>query len=314
MYINCPQVRQYGTSTACGTIVAGTACVAARALLLLSWMAAARGGLASHLRALAPPSAPPPAALHPPAASCPAFSLALPALATCPHTSCLCRLLLQGSPYAVVSILDTMRAIKAPVSTVAFGIVGGTATAVLAAGAKGRRFSMQNTRILLQQPMGGLQGSAGAPRLRLPLPWRLLRRLHLVAAWHEARRRGSLSLVRGWLLCAWAAGHRPGCSRPLPGRRWRTGDPMPSPRTLSPPCSSPPAALPPPLLLLLASLLVSSLHLTALPAPYAPAPSSSPPSVHLTSPATPHAPPRRRVQHHRHRAQPQHAGHVPLSV
>ncbi|KAI3439049.1 hypothetical protein D9Q98_001459 [Chlorella vulgaris] len=66
----------------------------------------------------------------------------------------------QGSPYAVVSILDTIRAISAPVSTVAFGIVGGTATTVLAAGAKGRRFSMQNTRILLQQPMGGLQGSA----------------------------------------------------------------------------------------------------------------------------------------------------------
>ena len=68
----------------------------------------------------------------------------------------------QGSPYAVTSILDTMRAISAPVATVAFGIVGGTATAVLAAGAKGRRFSMENTRILLQQPMGGLQGSAGA--------------------------------------------------------------------------------------------------------------------------------------------------------
>ena len=39
---------------------------------------------------------------------------------------------------------------------------GGTATAVLASGAKGRRYSMENTRILLQQPMGGLQGSAGA--------------------------------------------------------------------------------------------------------------------------------------------------------
>jgi ATP-dependent Clp protease protease subunit len=66
----------------------------------------------------------------------------------------------------VTSILDTMRAIQAPVSTVAFGIVGSTAAAVLASGAKGRRFSMQNTRILLQQPMGGLQGSAGARKKR----------------------------------------------------------------------------------------------------------------------------------------------------
>lgn len=65
-----------------------------------------------------------------------------------------------GSPYAVVSILDTIRAIRAPVSTVAFGMVGGAATTILAAGAKGRRFSMPSTRILLQQPMSGLQGSA----------------------------------------------------------------------------------------------------------------------------------------------------------
>lgn len=60
----------------------------------------------------------------------------------------------------MTSILDTIRAIKAPVSTVGMGMVGGTAAAVLAAGAKGRRFCMENTRILLQQPMGGLQGSA----------------------------------------------------------------------------------------------------------------------------------------------------------
>ena len=66
-----------------------------------------------------------------------------------------------GSPYAVISILDTMRAIAAPVSTVGFGMVGGSAAAILAAGTKGRRFSMPSTRILLQQPMGGLQGSAG---------------------------------------------------------------------------------------------------------------------------------------------------------
>lgn len=43
---------------------------------------------------------------------------------------------LQGNPYAVTSILDTIRAIKAPVSTVGFGMVGGTAAAVLAGGTK----------------------------------------------------------------------------------------------------------------------------------------------------------------------------------
>ena len=65
-----------------------------------------------------------------------------------------------GSSYAVVSILDTMKAIAAPISTVAFGMVGGSAVQVLAAGDKGKRFSMSNTRIMLQQPNGGAMGSA----------------------------------------------------------------------------------------------------------------------------------------------------------
>lgn len=65
-----------------------------------------------------------------------------------------------ASPYAVMSILDTLKYIKAPISTVAFGIVGGAATHILAAGTKGRRFSMPSTRILLQQPNGGAMGSA----------------------------------------------------------------------------------------------------------------------------------------------------------
>lgn len=65
-----------------------------------------------------------------------------------------------GSSYSVVSILDTLRAIKAPVSTVAFGMVGGNVVQILAAGRKGQRFSMPSTRILLQQPNGGAQGSA----------------------------------------------------------------------------------------------------------------------------------------------------------
>lgn len=65
-----------------------------------------------------------------------------------------------GSPYAVISILDTIRSLRCPVTTVGFGMVGGAATLVLAAGAKGKRFSMRNTRIMLQQPNGGAMGSA----------------------------------------------------------------------------------------------------------------------------------------------------------
>lgn len=65
-----------------------------------------------------------------------------------------------GSSYSVVSILDTMNAIAAPISTVGFGMVGGSAVHILAAGTKGKRFSMPSTRIMLQQPNGGTMGSA----------------------------------------------------------------------------------------------------------------------------------------------------------
>jgi ATP-dependent Clp protease protease subunit len=65
-----------------------------------------------------------------------------------------------GSPYAVVGMLDTIRAIQPQVSTVAMGNCSSTATVLLAAGAKGKRFAMPSTRIMMHQPAGGAMGSA----------------------------------------------------------------------------------------------------------------------------------------------------------
>lgn len=73
----------------------------------------------------------------------------------CVPASLKCRLLancrLQGNPYAVTSILDTIRAIKAPVSTVGFGMVGGTAAAVLAGGTKVRRMLLLGGKQCMQR-------------------------------------------------------------------------------------------------------------------------------------------------------------------
>lgn len=65
-----------------------------------------------------------------------------------------------GSPYAITGILDTIRAMQAPVSTIGVGMVGGAVAVLLAGGAKGRRFIMANSRVMLQQPNGGAMGSA----------------------------------------------------------------------------------------------------------------------------------------------------------
>ena len=64
-----------------------------------------------------------------------------------------------GQQYSIMAVIDMMKAVKCPVSTVALGSVSGSAVLVLASGAPGKRFAMKNTRIIVNQPLGGCQGS-----------------------------------------------------------------------------------------------------------------------------------------------------------
>lgn len=63
-----------------------------------------------------------------------------------------------GTPYAVIGVVDAMRQVKCPIQTVALGACYSYSSLILAAGEKGQRFSMKNTRIMMTQPMGGSQG------------------------------------------------------------------------------------------------------------------------------------------------------------
>jgi ATP-dependent Clp protease, protease subunit len=69
-----------------------------------------------------------------------------------------------NSPGGVVtsglSIYDTMQYIKAPVSTVCIGQAASMGSLLLCAGAKGKRYSLPNSRIMIHQPSGGAQGQA----------------------------------------------------------------------------------------------------------------------------------------------------------
>ncbi|MDR1071878.1 MAG: ATP-dependent Clp protease proteolytic subunit [Rickettsiales bacterium] len=56
------------------------------------------------------------------------------------------------------AILDTMKYIKSPVSTIGIGLVASMASILLAGGTKGKRFSLPNTRIMIHQPHGGTHG------------------------------------------------------------------------------------------------------------------------------------------------------------
>jgi len=65
-----------------------------------------------------------------------------------------------GSVTATLAMLDTMNHIKPDVSTVCVGIAASGAAILLAAGAKGKRFSLPNSEIMIHQPWGGAQGQA----------------------------------------------------------------------------------------------------------------------------------------------------------
>lgn len=65
-----------------------------------------------------------------------------------------------GSVSAGMAIYDTMQFIKPQVSTLCTGLAASMGAFLLAAGAKGKRFSLPNSRIMIHQPSGGAQGQA----------------------------------------------------------------------------------------------------------------------------------------------------------
>jgi len=65
-----------------------------------------------------------------------------------------------GSVTAGMGIYDTMQFIKPDVSTLCIGQAASMGAFLLAAGAKGKRFALPNSRVMLHQPMGGFQGQA----------------------------------------------------------------------------------------------------------------------------------------------------------
>lgn len=63
-----------------------------------------------------------------------------------------------GEVYSGLAILDTMNYIKPDVSTICVGMAASMAAVLLAAGAKGKRFSLPHSKIMIHQPSGGAQG------------------------------------------------------------------------------------------------------------------------------------------------------------
>ena len=65
-----------------------------------------------------------------------------------------------GLIYSGMAIYDTMQYVKPDVSTLCMGLAASAGALLLVAGAKGKRLTLPNSRILIHQPSGGLQGTA----------------------------------------------------------------------------------------------------------------------------------------------------------
>lgn len=65
-----------------------------------------------------------------------------------------------GSVSAGLAIYDTMNYIKCDVSTISFGMSASMAAFLLAAGTKGKRYALENSEIMIHQPLGGASGQA----------------------------------------------------------------------------------------------------------------------------------------------------------
>uniref|UniRef100_UPI00334112D0 ATP-dependent Clp endopeptidase proteolytic subunit ClpP n=1 Tax=Castellaniella defragrans TaxID=75697 RepID=UPI00334112D0 len=87
-----------------------------------------------------------------------------------------------GSVYAGMAIFDTMQFVKPDVSTLCTGLAASMGAFLLAAGAKGKRYALPNSRIMIHQPSGGAQGQASDIQIQAKEILSLRERLNRILA------------------------------------------------------------------------------------------------------------------------------------
>ncbi|MER1968632.1 ATP-dependent Clp endopeptidase proteolytic subunit ClpP [Castellaniella sp. GW247-6E4] len=87
-----------------------------------------------------------------------------------------------GSVYAGMAIYDTMQFVKPDVSTLCTGLAASMGAFLLAAGAKGKRYALPNSRIMIHQPSGGAQGQASDIQIQAKEILSLRERLNAILA------------------------------------------------------------------------------------------------------------------------------------
>lgn len=92
-----------------------------------------------------------------------------------------------GSVTAGMAIYDTMQYIKADVSTTCIGMAASMAAVLLAAGAKGKRFALPNSEVMIHQVMGGMEGQASDIKIHAEHILRMKERLNKILSKHTGK-------------------------------------------------------------------------------------------------------------------------------
>jgi len=92
-----------------------------------------------------------------------------------------------GVVTAGMAIYDTMQYIKAPVATICIGQAASMGALLLAAGHKGKRFALPNSRIMIHQPLGGAQGQATDIEIQTKEILRMKKTLNDILAYHTGQ-------------------------------------------------------------------------------------------------------------------------------
>ncbi len=92
-----------------------------------------------------------------------------------------------GSVTAGMAIYDTMQYVKPDIQTICIGTAASMAAVLLAAGTKGKRFSLPNSEVLIHQVMGGTEGQAADIKIRAEHILRIRDRLNGILAKHTGQ-------------------------------------------------------------------------------------------------------------------------------
>ena len=92
-----------------------------------------------------------------------------------------------GSVYAGLGIYDTMQYINSSVSTICTGIAASMASVILVAGTKGKRFSLEHSRVMIHQPMGGMEGQASDMEITVRQILKVKKELYNIIALHSGK-------------------------------------------------------------------------------------------------------------------------------